>query len=789
MSSWMHPPDGQWAYRPRTTPVRGVARPVGGAVTGPDQGQRMMRRVIVPSLAAAMVLSATVLPASGQVSDPVQEVTLLHDTHVHGKYVQNVSGTNVDIARYFRLVENIKAEKDALFLANGDDIGPSVFSGLFEPNGIHMIEALNEAPLDVNTFGNHEFDYGPENLREIIAAADFPYVTANLRQVVRDEGDADEEFLECPPGVGSGFRDVPATSTHADNIRCGNDLDLLKGKRDGRFDPAGSLTRGQAATVIDRIANATDRPIEGERRSFPDVPRGYTHRDAIERLAGASVVNGFRDGTFRPEQPVTRGQLATLLVRYIEFANDEPLPMGRAFDDVPPDTALSTILRKARAAGIFNGVKGNQAQPLRDIRRDQAASLFVRSLDSLPLESSEGPPTGPGEVFGADLGVEEFLTFEVGGVTVGVTGLAPEGMASITTLGPDTVQIRAEEALDIVVPKMRAAGADLIVVSSHLCGTDAKRLANEYTNNQVHVYAGDHCGVYEPELYRGATGAVVSLVADEYQYLGELNVTMAAGEVVNITRTVHTMTNLVGGLEPLPAIQAVRADYEARLDAELNVVIGEREVPWDTRNASIRNQENAAGNFFTDVMRTGFGGSDIAVTNSGGIRGNQIYPAGDITRRHIAEIFPFGNRLVQAEISGATLKDALEHSVRRAPNLDGGFLQVSGMSFTYDSSRQARTYNSESGETAFATVVNPGDRVTSVTIGGQPLDPARTYTMATNDFTLGGGDGFHMFRDSTRTTVDRNSGRVLDSFIIDYIEEMSGPVTTGVEGRIVNTSS
>jgi predicted extracellular nuclease len=198
--------------------------------------------------------------------------------------------------------------------------------------------------------------------------------------------DPEDEFLECPPGVGSGFPDVPARSVHADNIRCGSALGLLEGLRDGRFNPFGSLTRGQAATVIDRIANETGRPITGDRRSFSDVPAsGYVHADAISRLAGAGVIAGFNDGTFRPNAPVTRGQLATLLVRYIESTTGETLALGQAFPDVPANSELGVNLRKARAAGIFQGTTSGDAQPQRTIQRDQAASLFVRSLESLPI--------------------------------------------------------------------------------------------------------------------------------------------------------------------------------------------------------------------------------------------------------------------------------------------------------------------------------------------------------------------------------------------------------------------
>jgi 5'-nucleotidase/UDP-sugar diphosphatase len=523
-----------------------------------------MRRFIVPSLVAGLVLGTAVLPAAGSEHEDTVEVTLLHDTHFHGKFSQSVSGTDIGIAEYFALVQERKDALggNALFLGNGDDIGPSVHSGLFEPNGIHMIDALNEAPIDVNTIANHEFDYGPDNLLELIAATEFPFVTANVRD------------------------------------------------------------------------------------------------------------------------------------------------------------------------------------------------------------------TTTGEVFGADQGVEEFVTFDIDGVTVGVTGLAPEGMASVTNLGPDTEQISAEAALDIVSPKMRAAGVDVIVVTSHLCGPDAIALADSAAD--VDVIAGDHCGTALETPYVTADGTIVSFAGDEYEFLGELTISVSAdGDVSLVDFTLHSLVAEIGGLTPVAAIQAVVDAYDAQLDDELNVVIGERAVDWDTRTGVVRRGENAAGNYFTDEMRTAFGGSDIAVTNSGGIRGNQVYPAGDITRREIAEIFPFGNKLVQAEISGATLLEALEHSVSAGTDEDGllangAFLQVSGLTFEFDSSQPA------------------GERVHTVLVGGEPLDLDRIYTMATNDFILAGGDGYTMFED-LNVLVDSNAGMLIDTFLIQQIEARDTPITTDIEGRIVDT--
>jgi hypothetical protein len=109
------------------------------------------------------------------------------------------------------------------------------------------------------------------------------------------------------------------------------------------------------------------------------------HADAIGRLAAAGIINGFADGTFGPNQPITRAQLNSLVVRFIEEQTATVLPLGAPFPDVPADSVHSDALRKARAAGIFLGDEQGNANPNLSIRRDQAASLFVRSLGSIPI--------------------------------------------------------------------------------------------------------------------------------------------------------------------------------------------------------------------------------------------------------------------------------------------------------------------------------------------------------------------------------------------------------------------
>jgi 2',3'-cyclic-nucleotide 2'-phosphodiesterase (5'-nucleotidase family) len=122
---------------------------------------------------------------------------------------------------------------------------------------------------------------------------------------------------------------------------------------------------------------------------------------------------------------------------------------------------------------------------------------------------------------------------------------------------------------------------------------------------------------------------------------------------------------------------------------------------------------------FADGMRWS-AQTEVAITNGGGIRGGKVYPPGaTLTRRDVLAELPFGNRLVTSDVSGAVLTVAIENGLSKLPSPRGCFPQVSGLSIEADISRP------------------PGSRIISVKVGNAALDPAKTYSLATNDLRAG----------------------------------------------------
>jgi 5'-nucleotidase len=151
----------------------------------------------------------------------------------------------------------------------------------------------------------------------------------------------------------------------------------------------------------------------------------------------------------------------------------------------------------------------------------------------------------------------------------------------------------------------------------------------------------------------------------------------------------------------------------------------------------------------------------VALVNGGTIRAG--IPAGPVTVGTIYDVLPFDNWLLSFALSGAELRAALETGVARVEERDGGFPQVSGMSYTFDPSAP------------------PGARIVAVTVGGAPLDEARRYVLATHDFLAAGGNGYTVL--AGREPVFNDSGRWLRTLVADWWRQR-GSVERTLEGRI-----
>jgi hypothetical protein len=166
----------------------------------------------------------------------------------------------------------------------------------------------------------------------------------------------------------AGVTDI-AGNVHQDAIVWVLEAGVATGFTDDTYRPSGSVTRGQMATFLDR---ALDLPAGDA--DFTDIA-GNTHAAAIARVAAADIAGGFPDGTFRPEQPVSRQQMATFLTRALELT-----PTTADFPDVDADGVHARNIGAVADADIAGGFPDGTYRPTADVTRGQMATFLQRGL-------------------------------------------------------------------------------------------------------------------------------------------------------------------------------------------------------------------------------------------------------------------------------------------------------------------------------------------------------------------------------------------------------------------------
>ena len=357
-------------------------------------------------------------------------------------------------------------------------------------------------------------------------------------------------------------------------------------------------------------------------------------------------------------------------------------------------------------------------------------------------------------------GFEDSKLMEFGGVKIGFMGLTTQSTSFISNPG----NIVFSDTLDTAKTTgkaLRDAGADMVVAVVHT--TQRMDFDLLYKAGVDVVLSGHDHNLHV--FYDGRRALVES--KEEAEYVVAMDVEFDIGESRG-KRRVRWWPNYriidTATVTPDPEVAEKVAAYEATLSEELDVALGTSDVELDTRKSSVRTGETAFGNIVADAMRAGVD-ADIAFTNGGGIRGNTVYDAGHtITRRDVLTELPFGNGTVKLELTGAQIKQALEHGASKAPEANGAFLHVSNIKFSIDTDKPA------------------GNRVSDVTIGGAPLEDGKTYTAATNDFVARGGDGYGMLR-GAKVLIDADSAKLMANDVMVHVKA-AGTVKTGIEGRI-----
>ena len=358
---------------------------------------------------------------------------------------------------------------------------------------------------------------------------------------------------------------------------------------------------------------------------------------------------------------------------------------------------------------------------------------------------------------------QPYAVVKLPGVTVGVIGVTTQE-TPIVTLPANVESLEFRDPISEVqslVAEVRSK-ADFVVVLGHLGLAEDRVMAAKISGVDLIIGGHSHTYMDKTEVVNGIP------VFQAYQwglFVGRTDVVVKNRKVVSLTSrpvpinlsmpfkdgdTPKGTVKEIGGkkydfvagyLEADPAVLAALQPYADQVAKDLDTVIGTATGPFPETIGGLsrypRRDDSALTNMVADAMRDQTSlivgrPVDVFLQNGGGIRAT--LPAGPITKKAVFTVLPFDNTIQTVSLPGSILLEVLEKRALPVavenyttgwdgPN--GAFLQVSGLSYTLD--LKAKT-------------------VSDVKVGGQPLDPGKTYLVATQNFMMTGGDGYTMLK-------------------------------------------
>lgn len=359
----------------------------------------------------------------------------------------------------------------------------------------------------------------------------------------------------------------------------------------------------------------------------------------------------------------------------------------------------------------------------------------------------------------------------VGAVTQGLPGLVdPSGIADLTignaveAVNREAAVLAADDDVDFIVAAIHEGAADPgISAAANAAASEVfDQIYNGISGDVDLVLNGHTHQVYDDWFVN--SGAPLMQAGSYASHFNSIEIDVDdQGNVCAIsTEQIATPSGeplvTTPRIEEIQDIMAAAEDLADELGAE---VVGEatEAITTPTGNADKRDVESPITNAVAQMFHEVLGDGDpefIGVQNPGGTRAS--FDEGEISYREAAMALPFANSLFITELTGAQVKTMLEQQWQR--NLDGTvpsrpFLRLGlsdNVSYTYDESR------------------DEGDRILSVHVGGQPIEPDKLYALGSGSFLISGGDQFHVFADGVNT---RDAGRVDLEAWVSWVGETS----------------
>ncbi|KFA48986.1 hypothetical protein S40293_02595 [Stachybotrys chartarum IBT 40293] len=344
------------------------------------------------------------------------------------------------------------------------------------------------------------------------------------------------------------------------------------------------------------------------------------------------------------------------------------------------------------------------------------------------------------------------------GIKIGLIGLGErEWLATINSLPPNLIYKSASATAKELVPKLREAGAEIVICISHQREPNDNKLA-ENTDGMLDLILGGHDHHYSHSFIKGTH---VLRSGTDFKQLSYIEARRKKDDPSKWDFEIVRRDTTSDVPEHEPSVKLVKS-LTSKLKQSLSKPVGWTATPLDARFSTVRLKESNIGNFVCDIMRQHHH-ADCAIMAAGTIRGDQVYPPGAIRIKDITTCFPFEDPVILIRVTGQAIWEAIENGVSTYPAQEGRFPQVSNIEFVFDPKQPS------------------GKRVTKLSIGGEGCDLERKYVLATRGYMGRAKDGFTSLLvqsegGEAEEIVDEESGLLISTIIRQYF---MGRLTVG----------
>jgi 5'-nucleotidase/UDP-sugar diphosphatase len=456
-----------------------------------------------------------------------------------------------------------------------------------------------------------------------------------------------------------------------------------------------------------------------------------------------------------------RGGLAQVAayVKAVKATNPQVLLVDAG--DINTGTALSNMFAAEPDILAYNlmgydaAIFGNH-----EFDGDQAKLLKQLEQAKFPFISSNIKTAD-----GSYLGNTPYLVKQYDGFTVGLFGITTLRTKIIASPDKSLVFINEIDAAREVVDILRnQEKVDIVIGLTHI--GDVKEDAEHITSPELAeavpgidiIVDGHSHSFFEAPKKAGDTWIVTANEWGKYVGHGKLSIR---------NRRLVDFAWAPVEIAPDKDVSAMLEPYIKKANESLKEVVGQAADTFVFGNRLTRYQETALGNLITDANVWYFKNVynqqiDFAFHNGGNIRTE--LPKGPITQEQILTILPFENYLYIVSLKGSDLME-LFNFIGTIPQGAGGFPQFSReVRYTID-----KTPGQDKGV------------VKDLTIGGAPVDPNKTYRFCTNDYILGGGDGYVVMKKAENPF---NTSLLLSYVVVEYIKAQNGIISPATDGRL-----